>query len=460
MYINGMRINGLAMFFVSVAALASAGAQPVAFPGADGFGKFASGGRGGKVIAVTNLNDDGPESFREAALEHGARTIIFRVSGTIVLKSPLLITDGDLTIAGQTAPGDGICVKNYNVKITANNVIVRFMRFRLGDEAQQEDDALTVMNSKNVIIDHCSMSWGTDEVGSFYDNEDFTLQWNLLYESLNNSVHSKGPHGYGGIWGGMRASFHHNLIAHNTSRNPRFNGGRTSHRASEEQVDFRNNLVYNWGFKCAYGGEQGKQNVVANYFKPGPASISKVLFLEPFDSTGLWYLADNVIEGSPAVTHNNWAGVEGQYRLYGRVDEPFPYLIAQTENATDIVTPILLSVGAALPRRDAADARVVEEVRSGTATYGSASYAKEHKLRAASQKLGIIDSQREVGGWPLLKSDTALTDADLDGIPDTWERAHRLNPADSTDGAFIAANGYTHLEIYLNELAAQVAQMK
>jgi len=434
--------------------LVSAGdlsAQVLAFPEADGFGRYASGGRGGKVLEVTNLNDSGAGSLRAAIEEKGPRTIVFRTSGTIPLESDLLIENGDLTIAGQTAPGDGICIKDFGTIIAANNVIIRFLRFRLGDERGQASDALTAMGGRNVIIDHCSMSWGIDEVGSFYDNQDFTLQWCIISESLDNSIHPKGRHGYAGIWGGTRASFHHNLLAHHSSRNPRFQGGRIPERGETEQVDYRNNVVYNWGFKPAYGGENGRQNMVANYYKPGPATLRKDRFLEPDDAEGKWYVSDNVLEGSATVSADNWnGGVAGPFRESGRVTKPFEFVARHTQRAEEAYEDVLRFGGALLPKRDAVDKRIVDEVRRGTATFGNPSYAREHKL--ANGPYGIIDSQSEVGGWPLLKSEIPPMDADNDGIPDAWEIEHGLNPSDPKDGRMIGASGYSNLEIYLNEI--------
>ncbi len=413
-------------------------AQQLAFPSAEGFGRFTSGGRGGSVIAVTNLNDSGEGSLRAAIAAKGARTIVFRVSGTIALQSELRITNGDLTIAGQTAPGDGVCIRDYPLILDADNVIIRYLRVRLGDVHRLQEDAVSCLGRKNIIVDHCSFSWGIDEVASFYDNENATVQWCMVSESLDSSFHKKRKHGYAGIWGGKGASFHHNLLAHHSNRNPRFNGSRTHGKPNEELVDFRNNVIYNWRDNSSYGGEAGNQNIVANYFKHGPATgATKNRIVEPYDAQGKWYIADNFVFGFAEITENNWAGgVQGKFSQEGRMDSPHacaPITKHTAEQAYDLV---LQSAGAILPKRDALDARIIAEVRSGTATYGSK---------------GIINSQTEVRGWPALYSTPAPQDEDHDGMADEWERAHGLAPSnpDDRNGDF-DNDGYTNLEEYLN----------
>ena len=444
-------------------------AQTLSFPGADGFGKHTVGGRGGKVLFVENLNDSGEGSLRAAIEAQGCRTVLFRVSGTIFLHSALTIRNDSITIAGQSAPGDGICIANFPMKVAANNVIIRFMRFRLGDKEKAQDDAINGTRRRDMIIDHCSMSWSTDECASFYDNERFTLQWCILSESLRRSVHEKGEHGYGGIWGGMKASFHHNLLAHHSSRNPRFCGARY-HRATmeTEMADFRNNVIYNWGFNSSYAGEDGKYNLVNNYYKPGPGTEQEVnkRILEAWQSIdgiglhdfGHFYIAGNVMEGSEEVTADNWKGVD--YRRYSdrerineaimnidsmlnrcRVFSPYEFVLSETESAEQAFHSVMQSAGASL-KRDAVDARIINETRTGTATYGEG---------------GLIDSQEQVGGWIELKSLPAPLDSDNDGIPDEWEVKHQLNPNDASDGSqFSLSKEYTNLELYLNEIVSSI----
>ncbi len=431
--------------------------QAIAFPGAEGFGRYTTGGRGGKVFEVTNLNDNGTGSLRAAVIASGARTVVFRVSGTIKLLSTLRISHGDITIAGQTAPGDGICLRDHTFRVEANNVIIRYIRSRLGDSTKVEDDAFSGNGGgtniyRNIIIDHCSMSWAVDECSSFYDNAMFTMQWCFITESFYHSTHSKGNHGYGGIWGGWKASFHHNLLAHNTSRNPRFNGSRYTLKPDSEIVDFRNNVIYNWGFNSVYGGEAGNQNIVANYNKYGPGTNNTSVrwrIVEPYDTASFWYIADNYIYGNTTITSDNWnGGVQGTYataQKNKRALTPFPTDTVTTDTPADAYELVLNNGGANLPKRDTVDARIVNDVRTGTAALGGVLGA--HK--------GMVDSISQVGGWPVLNSTEASIDSDHDGIPDDWENTHGLNSADSSDGALIAFDGYSHLEHYINRLVSQ-----
>jgi len=438
-----------------------------AFPGAEGYGAMTRGGRGGKVIFVTNLNDAGPGSLREACETEGPRIVVFTVSGTITLESRLRISNPYITIAGQTAPGDGICIRRYPISINASEVIIRYIRVRLGDETDNDADAISGRYHKNIILDHVSASWSIDETVSIYYCENVTIQWCLISESLYNAGHVKGTHGFGGIWGSNRSTYHHNLLAHHSSRNPRFASGCGYN-------DFRNNVVYNWGYNSAYGGEKRHEgddrfnftvvNMVANYFKPGPATrlgerayrIVNPSSGDLDDGFGKWYVANNVVHGNPAVTADNWnGGVQpqgGSSHIAGlKLDKPFDALPINQQTAEEAYDAVLESVGASLPKRDSIDARIVDETRNGSATYEGDTYEDKVRVPDKSKKCGIIDSQADVGGWPQLKSLPAPLDSDADGMPDGWEKKYGLDPRDASDTSKDSDNdGYTNIEEYLN----------
>lgn len=444
-----------------------------AFPGAEGAGKYTTGGAGGKVYIVNKLDDDGTEGTLRWALEQeGKRTVVFAVDGTISLNRHLDINNGDLTIAGQTAPGQGICLKNYPLQISADNVIVRYIRTRMGDERGTQNDAMGAMRRKNIIIDHCSMSWSTDECASFYNNQNFTMQWCIISESLASSVHEKGEHGYGGIWGGQPASFHHNLIAHHTSRTPRFNGSRQTRRPLDERVDFRNNVIYNWGpVNGAYAGEGGLYNLVNNYYKPAYATVQNKKLINrifapwvgkvspeyPKGVTGKFYVSGNYFDDSSpaldqknksvlaAVNQDNWLGIHPQEEFKGELSElkakePFEMVEIPTQSAREAYLAVLEEAGASF-RRDEIDSRIVEETRSGTC------------IDHLNGGTGIVDSQSQLGGWPELESAPAPADSDADGMPDFWEKLKGLNSNDPADGSLYQLSpSYTNLEVYMNSL--------
>lgn len=416
-------------------------AQKLAFPTAEGFGKNATGGRGGIVYTVTNLNDDGEGSFRKGIVKKEPRIIVFAVSGTIELKSKLAVNKGkgDLSILGQTAPGEGITIKGSPFTIKADNVIVRYLRFRMGDVNKVQGDALGCINTNNVIIDHCSISWGTDENGSFYDNKNFTLQWSIISEALNKSVHEKGAHGYGGIWGGVNASFHHNLIANNNSRNPRFSGSSTTENSENEFVDFRNNVIYNWGQNSIYGGEKGTYNIVNNYFKSGPATTSSKLdrIVSPSEPYGKFYVDGNYVQGYKNITKNNWdGGIQCENPELTKLNDPINILNnTKTISAKKAYKMVLKNSGANM-FRDAVDERIVHNTDKGIASY----------------KNGIIDSQEDIGGWPFLKSQKGKLDSDEDGIPDDWENKKNLNSKTNDANLFTLDKNYTNIEVYINSI--------
>lgn len=450
-----------------------------AFPGAEGGGMFTTGGRGGKVLHVTNLNDSGEGSLRWAVQQSGPRIVVFDVAGTIKLKSMLNIKNGNLTIAGQTAPGDGICIRDYSVQISADNIIIRYLRFRMGDETNQENDSIWGRYNENIIIDHCSMSWSTDECASFYANRNFTMQWCLIGESLRVSVHGKGNHGYGGIWGGKNASFHHNMLTCHDSRNPRidhpdvYDNYLSTHRGN---VDVRNNVIYNWGGNSTYGGEGGWFNLVGNYYKPGPASKQRKYFVDAYalyDGTdrnyARMYLDGNYHAGSYASSINSdqWSGVywhngsnvgdvTGAKRTsiqpIKRNDTESCY--TSTHSAADAFEQVATYAGASLSR-DVVDSRLVSDARQGKATYKSGGNGSTN---------GIIDTQEAVGGWPELSAtaeqiERAATDTDEDGIPDYYEKLFGLDATDAADAGYTTLDPqgiYSNLEVYLHYLVKSI----
>jgi len=438
-----------------------------AFPGADGGGKYTTGGRGGVVVHVTTLSDDKDPatglpvfgSLRKALEMEGARTIVFDVAGTINLSKQLELKTGNVTIAGQTAPGDGICVAGYPFVVKASNVIIRFMRFRMGDQNKAEGDALSINDRHNVIVDHCSFSWSTDECVSCYGNTDFTLQYCFITESLKESVHAKGAHGYGGIWGGTNASFHHNLLAHHQSRNPRFDHDYVNPK-SVGPIDFTNNVVYNWEGNSAYGGEGSTNggggrhvNFVNNYYKPGPSTKSSVKsrFLNPTTrcsnctsacggsvDPGKFYLIGNFMYGSTTVTNDNWQGVhpdEAAKIAQCKADTRWTQgmtLLADEQSAEDAYATVLAKAGCSR-NRDAVDTRIAGEVANGTGK--------------------LVNTPAEAGGYPDLKGGSLPADTDRDGMPDEWEDANGLNKNSSADSKLYTLDKeYTNLEVYLNSL--------
>jgi pectate lyase len=411
----------------------SACARPIpAFPGAEGYGSVTSGGRGGKVIAVTNLNDTGPGSLRAAVEAEGPRIVVFRVSGTIELDRDLRIQHPYITIAGQTAPGDGITIKGY-LGINANDVIIRYIRVRT-DGRLGDGDAINGRGRSNIILDHVSASWGTDEVLSIYAGENVTIQNTIISEAVGDGE----SHKFGGIWGDKHSTYHHNLFAHNAARNPRLTSG--------IKVDFRNNVLYNWGHNSLHGGHKNrpsrggvptKINVIANYYKPGPATRAVSRIAQPMargeDDRGDWYVADNYVHGHPDLTANNWLGVHGNN--YVKLDEPWPAMPINQQSAEEAYETVLARVGASLPKRDSVDARIIEEVRTGAATHGN----------------GIISSPSDVGGWPELESAPAPVDTSGNGIPDWWLQKYGLDVHDpEVANQDLNGTGYPNIEEYLN----------
>lgn len=488
-----------------------------AFPGAEGHGRYVTGGRGGEVRHVTNLNDNGPGSLREAVKGDKAKTVVFDVGGVIALEEELKI-GANTTIAGQTAPSPGITLRYYTVRPAGDNIIIRFIRVRRGQERDVNDsaDAIWVRECTGMILDHCSFSWSIDEVASCYDMNNFTMQWCTIAESLNNAGHGKGAHGFGGIWGGKLASFHHNLLAHVTNRAPRFNGARYDwagytenklyseykweNAVQAENVDFRNCVMFNWGdSNGCYGGPGGGQiNIVNNYYKGGPATpdskanrVTQVSVGDEGNGTieklrGLasrYYISGNTTETHGGkITHNrDWDGVdydEGTYTLDGepytadpnayydaphvtidgiscvkiRMEEPCPTGEVTTHDAATAFSKVLDYAGASL-YRDGVDARYKREVTSGNPEY----------IGSVTGEEGLIDLVADVEGYTEANFGTSSRpagfDSDGDGMPDDWEIANGLNPDDPGDGndkKLDTKGWYTNLEVYLSNVVENI----
>lgn len=424
-----------------------------AFPGAEGFGANSLGGRGGVVLFVTNLDDSGPGSLRAAVEADGPRTVIFRISGTIALEKTLVIRNSRITIAGQTAPGDGICLKDYGLSIAADHVIVRYIRCRPGDNTGGEPDAISISSGHDMIADHCSTSWAVDETLSASTRrglDNVTVQWCIISESLNDSTHHKGSHGYGSLIRGGYGSgytYHHNLYAHHKARLPR--PGNYNDRSEDPDgftLDFRNNVVYNWGGRYAGYNADGsngansitKMNFVGNYYKRGVNSSGDFAFSESTRSARTWFDGNAMNGGIP---DEPWSLVI--FQKFSPADiqdyiqpEPIPVAPVETDDALTAYERVLAEAGAVLPERDAVDARIVAEVRNGTGQ--------------------IINDESDVGGWPELKSTEPPRDTDRDGMPDEWENDHGLDAENRADrNADRDADGYTNLEEYINGISTQ-----
>lgn len=459
-----------------------------AFPGAWGGGMYSFGGRGGKVLVVTNLDDSGPGSFRAACETPGPRIVVFNVAGIIRLKDHLRIRAPYITIAGNTAPGDGVCIAGNTVELETHDIVLRHVRFRRGEtDPADRDDSLGGKVVGNVIIDHVSASWSLDENLSAYfhwtqppgggkpvktPTVNITIQHSISSESLSTYHHA-----FGSTIGGLNSTFHHNLWACNTGRNPSV--------GMYGDFTFANNVLFNWRHRTIDGGDhRSLYNILNNYFKPGPGTPAAPIahrLLKPesersktvVDHFGKAFVDGNVVEGNERVTRDNWdGGVQPSTAkatvaaaLAGiRVDTPFPHAAFPLQPAPDAYTYVLANAGATLPRRDAVDTRILHQVRTGTVTKTTVAKSSQEKAKfygyapkwvdalADYVAVGYVTDPSEVGGYPEYKG-TPYADADADGLPDDWETAHGLNPADASDATTdLNGDGYTNIEDFINGL--------
>jgi len=481
----------LILLFITILFCDISPAQTPAFPGALGHGRYTTGGRGGKVVRVTTLADNSSSesvvngSLRWALQQSGTKTIIFDVSGTIELKQTLKTGKDNITIAGQTAPGDGICISGYDFVINTNNIIIRYIRFRPGDASGQEPDGLGGMDKKDIIIDHCSIGWSVDECLSVYGMENLTVQWCLASEALRVSSHGKGTHCYGGNWGGNKASYHHNMIAHCESRVPRL-GPRTSTQ-DKEYVDIRNNVFYNWAGNGCYGGEGMKVNLVNNYYKPGPATdkassavryrIAKIdvrttAYVTTYPSFapmkhvwGKYFIDGNTMVGNSGVTNDNWTnGVYAQQANGSAVDNLWTQTTRDTirlnepldagemiTHSADIAYERVLSYVGSCLKRDEIDERIISDTRDRKATFTASGNKSGYINTPADTKPSGAGS--DWNPWPTLVQETPLPDSNNDGIPDGWLEANGYEGKLATQKN---EEGYTYLEVYLNSLVEHI----
>lgn len=427
-----------------------------AFPGAEGYGRFAKGGRGGDVYHVTTLVDGGPGSLRRGIESaQGPRTIVFDISGTIELKSELLIAKPNITIAGQTAPGDGITLKDHGLALKeASDIIIRYIRIRLGDKNKpvpSGPDALSVNYCHNVILDHLSVSWGIDGNQDIRGCTNYTFQWSIMSEALHDSIHKKGPHGMCGSFRAPKSNItiHHNIFASSRNRHPTVGGSVIDPKWI---IDFRNNVIYNQSGPTNLC--DNRVNFIGNYFRPGPETDPSVPFVAMKASLldkAQGHMSGNVFEGREDYTRDNYAALD--FKWSSRFGSSYPYAgdledwrvarpydlgpnTPRTHSARQAYELLLSHAGASL-KRDAVDERFIRDVRNRTGK--------------------LLDSQDEVGGWPPLKSTPYPEDRDRDGMPDAWEMTQGLDPEDPADGnGDLDNDGYTNLEAYLNSLLSEV----